>query len=391
MPLPAQAEAKAYKDQLPVARSSASQFVKGQPVQGKKRAHSLNSKPEAGDCDDNSFSKQAAAQLPTSTQAGKQRGSEAATTRQAHATSKSALPGLKADQKLDMAVTAGTRQQAAAKPETQPIFNAGDQPKVKKLKTASHTSSKPIATDRPQGKIQAQTVLAQQQATSIPAAGENRPDATAAKGKQKKLGRNARLRLKRQAYRQQALLSSSTEPQGQPAAEAAAAQPAAHLSKKTKTAGEGSLSAVSHGRLPMAAGTGAQAVSGHAKQTATLPGKPGGSIVKQGPQTAAAAAAPAEKPDSLPAGKLKKKGLLEQMRSKLSGGRFRMLNEQLYTSKGQHAFQMMQAQPDLYQQYHEVCFPATCFPATCFLRSVATSMPLQELNAASSSSALAQQ
>lgn len=63
--------------------------------------------------------------------------------------------------------------------------------------------------------------------------------------------------------------------------------------------------------------------------------------------------------EQLPAGssdasKKKSKSLLEQMRSKLSGGRFRMLNEQLYTSKGKDAFNMMQGQPDLFEQYHEV-------------------------------------
>ena len=49
-----------------------------------------------------------------------------------------------------------------------------------------------------------------------------------------------------------------------------------------------------------------------------------------------------------------KAGLLDQMRSKLSGGRFRMLNEQLYTAPGQDAFEMMQGDPALFEQYHEV-------------------------------------
>ena len=365
---PAQAEAKAYRDQqnqskFSVDTSSASQFVAGQVVKGKKRARSLSSTAEAGDGNDNSPSTQAAAQLLSFAQAGKQRGAETAKAPQAHAASKSVLRGLKADQKLEMAVTAGIKQRAAAKPELQPTLTAGAQPKAKKSRTTTHISSKPTATHCPQGNLQAQSGSpAPQQAAGIPAAGEHRPDATAAKGKQKKVGRNARLRLKRQAYRQQALLSSNTEAQGQPAAEAGVAQPAARLSRKTSTARAESLSATRHGRSLTAAGSGAQAVSGNTKQGATLPAKPGGSAVKQRQQLAASAAVPAEKPDALPAGKLKKKGLLEQMRSKLSGGRFRMLNEQLYTSEGQHAFQMMQAQPDLYQQYHEVC--------TCFLASL---------------------
>ena len=365
----AQAEAKAYKKQQHKSESlatttSASQSVADQAVKGKKRARSFSSIAEAGDGDDNSLSKQRAAQLLTSAHAGKQRSSHSATAPQAHGASKNALRGLKADQKLDMAVAADTKQQAAAKPELQHILHAGAQPKAKKLKTASHINSKPTAPSGTQGNNQAHSGPATQQAASTPPAGEHRADASAAKGKQKKLGRNARLRLKRQAYRQQALLTSSTESQGQPAAEAAVAQPAAHQSKKTKAAREQSLSATRHGKVASEPGIAVQAVSGDDKQIATLPAKPGGSAVKQRQQPAATAPAPAEKSDVLPTGKLKKKGLLEQMRSKLSGGRFRMLNEQLYTTEGQHAFQMMQAQPDLYQQYHEVCIqPASLFPA----------------------------
>ena len=49
-----------------------------------------------------------------------------------------------------------------------------------------------------------------------------------------------------------------------------------------------------------------------------------------------------------------KPGLMEQMASKLQGSRFRWLNEQLYTSDGEAAFQLMQEQPQLFTQYHEV-------------------------------------
>ena len=45
--------------------------------------------------------------------------------------------------------------------------------------------------------------------------------------------------------------------------------------------------------------------------------------------------------------------LLDQMRQRLQGGRFRWLNEELYTSDGQRALQMMQGEPQLMQQYHE--------------------------------------
>ncbi|EFJ43855.1 hypothetical protein VOLCADRAFT_76524 [Volvox carteri f. nagariensis] len=41
------------------------------------------------------------------------------------------------------------------------------------------------------------------------------------------------------------------------------------------------------------------------------------------------------------------------MRAKLAGGRFRYLNEELYTRSGGDAFAMMQSQPELFSQYHE--------------------------------------
>lgn len=41
------------------------------------------------------------------------------------------------------------------------------------------------------------------------------------------------------------------------------------------------------------------------------------------------------------------------MRARLSGGRFRWLNEALYTSGGAEALAMVQAQPELMDQYHE--------------------------------------
>jgi ribosomal RNA-processing protein 8 len=41
------------------------------------------------------------------------------------------------------------------------------------------------------------------------------------------------------------------------------------------------------------------------------------------------------------------------MRQRLQGGRFRWLNETLYTSDGSEALRMVQGQPDLMDQYHE--------------------------------------
>ncbi|GAB4816142.1 hypothetical protein N2152v2_003188 [Parachlorella kessleri] len=55
------------------------------------------------------------------------------------------------------------------------------------------------------------------------------------------------------------------------------------------------------------------------------------------------------KPGSLKGGS----SLLERMRQRLQGGRFRWLNEKLYTCEGSDALALMQQQPDLYEQYHE--------------------------------------
>eukprot|EP00963_Diacronema_lutheri_P006973 scaffold625_cov324-Pavlova_lutheri.AAC.7 len=45
--------------------------------------------------------------------------------------------------------------------------------------------------------------------------------------------------------------------------------------------------------------------------------------------------------------------LFEKMKARLSGGRFRWLNEQLYTTTGVQAFAQLTAEPELFQQYHE--------------------------------------
>jgi hypothetical protein len=50
----------------------------------------------------------------------------------------------------------------------------------------------------------------------------------------------------------------------------------------------------------------------------------------------------------------KQSGLLERMRAKLLGSRFRWLNEQLYTCPGDEAVTLMREQPHLFQEYHEV-------------------------------------
>ncbi|PRW58393.1 Ribosomal RNA-processing 8 [Chlorella sorokiniana] len=45
--------------------------------------------------------------------------------------------------------------------------------------------------------------------------------------------------------------------------------------------------------------------------------------------------------------------LLQQMRQRLQGGRFRWLNETLYTTDGTEALRLMSEQPELMEQYHE--------------------------------------
>ncbi|KAL3662407.1 hypothetical protein V7S43_012734 [Phytophthora oleae] len=44
---------------------------------------------------------------------------------------------------------------------------------------------------------------------------------------------------------------------------------------------------------------------------------------------------------------------LAEMRRKLDGGKFRMLNEQLYTTTGQNAFSTFQSDPELFDVYHQ--------------------------------------
>lgn len=58
------------------------------------------------------------------------------------------------------------------------------------------------------------------------------------------------------------------------------------------------------------------------------------------------------------ASRQKDDGLLSKMRAKLAGSQFRWLNEQLYTCPGDQAFELMQEQPHLFTQYHEVRSPA---------------------------------
>lgn len=199
-----------------------------------------------------------------------------------------------------------------------------------------------------------------------------------ADGKQKKkLGRNARLRLKRQAFRQQQE-QTVTADAIDAVADAPAKVPAVPAGKQqTEADGIGSKSKAIPDRAALKATKGATEPVD--RQTATVDGD---KVTDSGHSNAAGTAGhpapmPADKKkrnkkqqdllsqasldaaEAAPAGssvtgKKKSSGLLERMRSKLAGGRFRMLNEQLYTSQGQVAFSMMQGQPDLFEQYHEV-------------------------------------
>lgn len=45
--------------------------------------------------------------------------------------------------------------------------------------------------------------------------------------------------------------------------------------------------------------------------------------------------------------------LQEQMKKTLAGGKFRFLNEQLYTTTGEEAFDLFQSKPELFDEYHE--------------------------------------
>lgn len=49
----------------------------------------------------------------------------------------------------------------------------------------------------------------------------------------------------------------------------------------------------------------------------------------------------------------KMSALQEQMKAKLEGGRFRFINQKLYTSEGKEAFTLFQKQPELFDFYHQ--------------------------------------
>ena len=219
-----------------------------------------------------------------------------------------------------------------------------------------------------------------------PAAAADDPDESAAAaglagsapgGKQKKkMGRKARLRLKRQAFRQQQQGTGADDaPDGVSIDDAAqsgkvaVAKRATAARRATLEAAKGTAEPVNgqlaplDGQKPVLKGQ-TVPLNGHSEPASAagapeqlLPGSASNAkkSKKKGKQHLLAQTPGEQLPaGSSDASKKKSKSLLEQMRSKLSGGRFRMLNEQLYTSEGEDAFSMMQGQPDLFQQYHEV-------------------------------------
>lgn len=79
--------------------------------------------------------------------------------------------------------------------------------------------------------------------------------------------------------------------------------------------------------------------------------------VKQSKKASASTAAPGKKQQKQQQkGKKTAGGLSEmqaEMRRRLDGGKFRMLNEQLYTSSGDQAFEAFQSDPALFDVYHQ--------------------------------------
>ncbi|KAG0202392.1 25S rRNA (adenine645-N1)-methyltransferase [Mortierella sp. NVP41] len=67
----------------------------------------------------------------------------------------------------------------------------------------------------------------------------------------------------------------------------------------------------------------------------------------------AAAQTPAPTPAAPAAKQPKLTKLQEQMKKTLAGGKFRFLNEQLYTTTGEEAFGLFQSKPELFDEYHE--------------------------------------
>ncbi|KAK3257741.1 hypothetical protein CYMTET_33182 [Cymbomonas tetramitiformis] len=84
------------------------------------------------------------------------------------------------------------------------------------------------------------------------------------------------------------------------------------------------------------------AVAGRAKQT---PKKQSGKVEEASPAPSV--------PESASRKKQGKPSVLDRLKSHLSGGHFRFLNEALYTQIGESSFEQFQAAPTLFDQYHD--------------------------------------
>ena len=129
------------------------------------------------------------------------------------------------------------------------------------------------------------------------------------------------------------------------------------LQERAHPEGPGVEAAGSKARRFLGQGT----VAGHAAAGATGLGAPCQGDPGPGGGTAGLVARPARKAGSEQAVRRGSNpnpeagpGLLGAMRARLAGGRFRWLNQRLYMAPSAEAHALMQAQPELYEQYHEV-------------------------------------
>ncbi|KAK3804910.1 MAG: methyltransferase-domain-containing protein [Benniella sp.] len=93
--------------------------------------------------------------------------------------------------------------------------------------------------------------------------------------------------------------------------------------------------------------TGAKGEKGSKKQKSSFKPEPSSPLLPASSLTSA----PSKEPTPSKQPKLTK--LQEQMKKTLAGGKFRFLNEQLYTTTGEEAFQLFQSKPELFDEYHE--------------------------------------
>lgn len=132
-------------------------------------------------------------------------------------------------------------------------------------------------------------------------------------------------------------------------------QPDSKRKKKKSSAGNVLGSALPHEAAVPVSLTRPKVVLQHADRRADLVPASSAQVGKHKKQQGTAASSPpAPHAPAAKHGIKRQSGLLDKMRSKLQGGRFRWLNEQLYTQPGEQAFQLMHSDPEMFQEYHEV-------------------------------------